>query len=148
MAKTKKQDVVVQKLIDAAQEKRKAIELAEKPIWLTNSSFSYDEDGGSNRKNIRVISDVGDLVKIQAFLNQKYQSYAVAAQTLDYEEPFTWLGFSHEDWSADFKVMATKINITKEKKKLEAIENRLNKLISPELKQQMELEAISKELGL
>jgi hypothetical protein len=148
MAKAKTQDELVQKLIDAAQTKRKAIELAEKPIWLTNSSFSYDEDNSSIRRNIRVINNVGELVKIQAFLNQKESYYTDAAKELDYDQPFTWLGFSHADWTADFKVMATKINITKEKQNLEAIESRLDKLISPELKRQLELEAISKELGL
>ena len=147
MSKKQTQDELVQRLFNVAQEKKKAIEKAEKPNWLTNSSFSYDEDG-SSRRNIRVINSVAELVKMQAFLIEKRNSYEEASKMLEYEIPFTWLGFSFEEWSSDFKVMATKINITKEKQKLEAIEEKLDGLISPELKRQMELEAISKELGL
>lgn len=148
MEKVETQDELVQKLIDLAQEKKSAIAKAETPNWLTNSSFSYSEDGSTSRMNIRVINDVGVLVKMLGFLNNLKTSYDKAAKELDYQKPFTWLGFTYEDWVSDFKLMVTKINITKEKKKLEDIEKRLDKLISPELKKKLELEAIQKELGI
>ena len=60
---------------------------------------------------------------------------------------FKWLGFTFDQWKADIKTRIDKIQISKKKKELEELEVRLDKLISPELKQQMELEEITKLLG-
>jgi hypothetical protein len=50
------------------------------------------------------------------------------------------------DWEADIKAKILKIQITSEEKKLAALEERLNKIISPELRRKMELDAIKAEL--
>ena len=63
---------------------------------------------------------------------------------VDYK--FTWLGFSVDEWKNDFQTRVNQISIQEKRKELAEIESRLNAIISPELKAQMELEAISKLL--
>ena len=56
---------------------------------------------------------------------------------------FDWLGFSLEAWISDIKTRVNKIDISKKRDELEKLETRLNSLISPELRNQMELEEIT-----
>lgn len=58
------------------------------------------------------------------------------------------LGYSIEDWRDDFKTRITKINLKNEKEKLEKLEAKLEKLVSKEMREALELAAIEKELGL
>jgi hypothetical protein len=60
---------------------------------------------------------------------------------------FSWLGFSAQDWLEDICLRINKINISNEKKKLQALEERLHKLISPEQLKAIELQKIEKELS-
>ena len=57
-----------------------------------------------------------------------------------------WNGFSVNDWIDDIKTRINKVQIASKKVKLEHLESRLNAIISPELRAEMELEAISAEL--
>ena len=61
--------------------------------------------------------------------------------------PFEWTGFPVKDWLEDIKTRIDKLQIQSKKAKLETLEKRLNKIVSPELRAQMELDAIAAELG-
>lgn len=56
--------------------------------------------------------------------------------------------FIAEKVKVGFNPRIDKIEITMKKKELELLEDRINKLISPELRAQMELEEIKKSLGV
>ncbi len=60
---------------------------------------------------------------------------------------FTWLGFTVEEWKDDFQTRVNQISVQEKRKELAELESRLNAIISPELKAQMELEAIEKLLS-
>ena len=139
-------DVQVQKLFDVVQERKEEIKKAERPNWLTNCTFGYDSS--SKRTNIQVVGDVVVLADVLAFLYGKAGNHEKACTTLGIEGTFKWMGYTLEEWSDDLKTRVNKIQIIKKKKELEAMEKSLNKLLSPELKEQMELDAISKSLGL
>lgn len=90
------------------------------------------------------------LICIAAFLTERSSTYSmVATKVLGVDKPpeFTWDGYTVEDWIGDLKLKITKIQIVAEKKKLEALEERLNKIISPEKRAELEIEAIASELG-
>ena len=57
-------------------------------------------------------------------------------------------GFSWEKWKSDIAHKINKLQISKKKQELEKLEERLNKLVSPELRAQLELQEIERELGL
>lgn len=131
-----------QKTLDLIKEvnKRKAeIALAEKPYWLTNCSFYYDENNKNNAVNIQVESSVKKLVSIAAFVLDKEESFKRAAVRLDIETPdFTWDGFTVDSWIEDLKMRINKIQVANKRKKLEMLESKLNAIISPKLRTELE----------
>lgn len=145
MAKTDKKTL---DLIQLVKTQKAEIAKAERPNWKTNRSFSYVE-GSSQIINLAVESNVKNLILIAAFLQDKELSYKKAATALGVENPgeFTWGGSPVADWIDDLKLRIAKIQIEAKKKKLELLESRLNAVISPELRAEMELEAIASELS-
>ena len=143
-------DEKVQKFFDIVQKKKLELEKitkAENRKWITNCSFAWDENNLSTRINLQTISDPRVIVKALAKLEQQAKHEAEAAEKLGVDEyKFEWLNYSLEDWTQDFQTRLAKIQSTKKKKELAELETRLNALISPELKAEMELDAISKML--
>lgn len=143
MAKT--DEKVLQLIKDVAKQK-KEISIAEKPNWITNCSFKFVEGGPA--LNLHVESDIRTLIGVAAYLQEKSQGYARAAETLGLTDfpHFSWGGSSVEDWVRDIKSRIGKIQVAAKKKKLEELESRLNAIVSPDLRAELELEAISAEL--
>jgi hypothetical protein len=136
-------------LIEQVKAKKAAIASAEKPVYQTNCSFSLIEGTKSGAVNLHLETDVKKLISIAAFLVERSSAYLAAAKNVfGIEKPpeFTWDGFSVNDWLNDLKLRVTKIRIVAEKQKLEALEARLQKIISPGKMRELELEAITKEL--
>ena len=146
MSTKKTTDELVKELFDSVQEKKLAIEKAERPCWETSGNFGYSANSGHDRVNIQTVTDVRKLVEMYAFLIDREEKSESAAKDLGVEYKFTWLGFSVEEWKNDFQTRVNQISIQEKRKELSEIESRLNAIISPELKAQMELEAISKLL--
>lgn len=144
MAEKNPRDIQIQKLFNVVQSKKDEILKAERPNWLTNCTFGYDDT--SKRTNIQVTSDVGVLANILAFLYGKSDNFEKASKELGITAEFSWMGYTLDEWTEDLKTRVTKIQITKKKKELAIIEVKLDKLISPEMKAQMELDEITKEL--
>lgn len=141
-------DTKTLQLIAEVKKQKSEIARADRPTWRTNCSFSQNE-GSSQTVNLQVESDVRRLIQIAAFIEQKHVGYALAASSLSVESPpqFAWGGFSLEDWLEDIKTRLMKIQISAKRRKLEVLEERLNSIISPELRAQIELEAIASELN-
>jgi hypothetical protein len=140
-------DKLVQELTKIVNEKKAAIAKAERPNWRTNCAFRYNKDSSASI-NLQVCGVVEDLVHILGFLCEKRNAFDEAQKIIGTNLEFKYLGFTFEDWSEDIKTRIDKIEITTKKKELEMLEERLNKLISPELRAQMELEEIRKSLGV
>lgn len=136
-------------LIKEVTRQKAEIASIERPTWQTNCSFPTAEGKMNDAINIHVERSVKTIISLAALLMEKEVSYDKAAAALGIENPpaFIWNGFSTKDWLADFKLRINQLQIATKKAKLEALENRLNAIISPELRAQMELEAIQKELG-
>lgn len=139
-------DKITLELIEEVAKKKKEISKLEKPSYKTNMSFSYP---GGSPINLQVESDINNLLNIAGFLLSIETYNGVAATNLEVSDrPVpSWNGFPIRDWAEDINTRISKCQIGAKKKKLEALENRLNAIISPELRAQMELEAIQKELG-
>lgn len=147
MAKTKTTDTKTLELIKEVNRQKKEISSAEKPQYVTNCNFSYSENG-SSITNIHVEINVGNLTRIIGFLMGMETNYYSAAIELGVDPgPFTWQGFLVKDWTNDVRQRLNKVQVAAKRKKLEVLETRLNSIISPEMRAQMELEAITEELG-
>lgn len=142
MAKT---DEKTLELIKEVNRQKKEIEKAERPNWITKCSF---QPLPAAPINLHVETDVGTLIGIVAYLQMQEKHYNEAAAALGIADPpaFSWAGFSVKDWTDDVKSRIGKVQISAKKRKLEALESRLNQIISPELRAQLEIEAIEKDL--
>lgn len=145
----KKADQKTLDLIKEVKARKAEISRAERPNWKTNCSFSWVEGSSSGAINIHVQTDIRLLISMAAHLHGKAEAYNDAARWLGVENPppFTWNSYPTGEWIDDIKARIDKVLIATKKQKLEALESRLNAVISPELKREMELEAITAELG-
>jgi hypothetical protein len=148
MATKQTTDEKVKTLFESVQEKKLAIEKAERPCWLTAGNFGYSANSAHDRINIQTLTDVRKIVEMFAFIIDRKEKSESAAKELGVNYTFTWLGFSVDEWKNDFQTRVNQISIQEKRKELAEIEARLNAIISPELKAQMELEAISKLLDV
>lgn len=143
----KSADQVTLDLIEEINKRKAEIAKLDKPRPVTNLSFSYNE--GDRPINLNVESNVKNLICMAAFLQEKEKSYKDTATALGVEEvpAFTWSGYAAKDWIEDIKNRINKVQIGLKKKKLEALETRLEAVISPELKRDRELKRIQEELN-
>lgn len=140
-------DKIVDELLKVIKEKKQAITKAEKPNWITNCAFRFSKEF-STSVNLQVVSDIDDLISILALLYEKESAYDKAKEFLGVDGEFKWFGYSVSEWASDIKTRVDKIQIIDKKKELEKLESRLDKLISKERREELELEAIKKELGM
>ena len=144
--KTTTRDEQIEKMFEVIQQKKAEIAKAERPTWKTNCSFCYNQDSNGIRINIQVINDVKELVKMFAhiLMNKSFSASAAIELGIEDKEDFLWQGKPVEDWKADFKTRINKIQISKKKAELENLETGLNKLISPEKREELEFRELQK----
>lgn len=147
MAKTqKKQDEQVQDLLKILKEKREKLANLNAPEWKANSTFKF---GRGEADSFEVRTNSIDTVFISAlgFLMDREKSFNVASKELDLEREFRWFGHTVEEWKEDFKTRLAQIEVEKEKAEVEILEAKVNRLMSPELKKQIELDKLTQELS-
>lgn len=149
MAKKITTDSKTLDLINEVKKRKAEITKLNKPNYKTNCAFSFVEGNTSNVMNLHVEASVANLVKAIAFLYGRHSNYnkAVIDCGIIDAPPFTWNGFTLEDWVEDMKTRIAKIQISTKQKQLDLLESRLNAVISPELRAEMELDAIAEELA-
>jgi len=140
-------DEKVKELFLSVQAKKLAIEQAERPCWKTGGDFSFTPNSAHDRTNVQLVTDPRKIVDMYSFLIDRQEKSEKAAQELGVTYKFSWLGFSTEEWKSDFVTRVNQLSIQEKRKELATIESRLNAIISPELKAQMELESISELLS-
>lgn len=146
MATSKTTDEKVKELFDLVQSKKLAIEKAERPCWKTSGNFGYSANSAHDRTPIPTVTDTRKIVEMFAFLIDRKDKSESASKELGVDYKFTWLGFNVDEWKEDFQTRVNQISVQEKRKELAELESRLNAIISPELKAQMELEAITKLL--
>lgn len=138
-------DAITLKLIEQVQSKREEIAKVNRPQWKTNCKFTFSTNGKSI--NLHVESNLEVLTCMAAALLSHQAYYEQAARLLGQKpSEATWDGSPVSDWIDDIKARLAKITVSEKRKSLQKLEARLNLIISPELKRQMELEAIQREL--
>jgi len=144
----KKTDQQTLKLIEEVKKRKADIAKSQKPCWKTNCTFTFIEGDLGKSTNIKVEKDLVKLIGFASFLKSRADNYAGVAKELAVEDApeFAWNGFSVADWIDDLKTRIAQIQIETKKSKLEKLENRLDKIISPDLRAEMELAAIADEL--
>jgi hypothetical protein len=138
------EDKVIQKLFDKAKQKRAAIDKVKRAEYKTNQIFSWD-DTLRNTSNLNIMS-IRELTNVLSKLCCERNNWNEANKLLCINTKFEWCNHSFEDWLHDIKNKVDNLNIRTKVKELNVLEAKLDKLISPEMKRKLEIEAISKEL--
>lgn len=134
-------DERVQLLFAKLQAKKAEVANAERPQYITSGLFRYSESVG-NTVDIMSARDERKLVEILTFLKERSEKYAEAAKELGVEVTFTWLGFTVEEWIKDLRTRVSILQIAKRRTELKELEARVNAVMTPELRRQMEMEAL------
>lgn len=142
-------DQKINELFEVVKKQKAEVEAAEKESkqsWRTNCSISLPFGRDENPINLQTATQ--DKVKNIVIGLLKHKEYsAEAEQVLGLEQSTQYNGFSYDDWIADCKKRISVLNIRTKKDKLAVLEKRLNDIVSPEQKRQMELDSIMKDLG-
>lgn len=135
-------------LIALVTKQKGEIAEAERPQWKTNCSFSFLEGRATDTVNLHVETDLRKLIRMAAWLKMQEHWYDNAADVLSVlpYPRFEWGGSSVDDWLHDIRLRIGRLQLADKRKKLEALESRLNAVVSPELRAKLELEAIAAEL--
>jgi hypothetical protein len=136
-------DQAVLDLLKKVAAKREEIKKAKtRPSWKTNCTFMKDPSTPQSVTNIQTVRDIRKLIEIQAFLMNQETTMNQAASELGVEFDGNWQGFSMDDWKEDLKTRAEQLQIDKNEKELEELDARVNKLVSPEQRREMELKTL------
>ena len=141
-------DTTVRGLWDTVAKRKAEISEIESSKWVTNCVFNI-RGGSSNVSdviNIQTLSKVEDVIRVAAVLIRVQDAFEKAAKALGEKTKFSHQGYSAEQWMQDFKTRIQKIRLGEKRKKLKELELRLDGLLSPELKRQLELERVAKEI--
>lgn len=139
-------DEKIQQLISVVVEKKEAIKKAsQKPNWVTNCSFRYNDSLGDSF-NIQTVNDVNVFVNALAFLLKQEGAHDEACSRLGVTGEFKWLGYTVSEWEGDFKTRINKVQLKLNQEELDSYEKALNKLISPEARAEMELAELTKKI--
>lgn len=140
-------DQLVQELFDIVQKKKKELEKIKKSNWKTTCMVPYDANINKEYiKNIRTINNERELIELFSFILSKKQSFIEACKILNSDLIFIFNGFSIFDWEHDFKLRFEQISVNSKKQELKEYEARLDKLVSKEQRELMELEELRKKI--
>lgn len=143
---TKTTDQIVLELLEKIQSKKAEIKSIERPQWKTSTTLGLDESS-PNRTNLQVETDVSRLVGLHAFLSAKKDYYEQSRLELGVSGKFKWMAYSFEDWDADIRTRISQLEIKNKKAELDGLEARIDRLISPEQRRELELKALQYELS-
>lgn len=152
---TKNTDTVVMEMLEKVQAKKAEIEKALSiPRWRTNCSIDVTwsclpnrDIKSSNRINLATITDTNVILDLFSLLTQRENDQKEVAKELNIKPNLNWQAYSIDDWKKDLKDRMAQITVEQKRKELEELDKRINKLVSPEQRREMELEAIKKLLG-
>ena len=137
------------KLIELVNQKKAAIEQAERPNYITKMILSWSETGSTDTINLNVQSDPRVFIKLLAHLRTQETAFNAAAAELGITDvPFTWQGHTIEQWKTDIQTRLNRAQLSKLKEDLKKYEDVLNASISEEKRTEMKLNAIAAELGV
>jgi hypothetical protein len=147
----KNTDEAVLKLLAKVKQKKDEIAKAsKKPQWKTNCSIGFPfviNDSPNGRVNIIVQREPQRIAELYAFLLQQEEFLQKASAELGVAVEMNYMGFPIADWKEDLKARAAQLDIENKKKELEALDKRVNSIVSPEQRREMELAALEAELG-
>ena len=92
-------------------------------------------------------TDSNEIIDWYVFLSQKEEGITKAAEELGLPADVSWLGYPIAEWKEDLKTRAAQLSIEAKQKEIEELDKRVNKLVSPDQRREMELVALQELLA-
>ncbi len=146
-------DTKIMEMLSLVQQKKADLDQTKKLInsgWKTNCSISLHPDKTSP-KNIAVLKKQ-EIIEVLAFILQTENYIVLAEQELGISAKITKThpkiqGYTVSDWKADCKKRIASLDLKEKEAELDTLETRVNAIVSPEIRRQMEITALEKELS-
>ena len=148
-------DEAVMELLIKVQRQKVEIKTGKKtPHWRTNCTIGFDPSKklsaasgeAHDMINIRVARE-SKLIEIWAFLLQRENYQSKAANDLSLPDDKMYMGYLFSGWKEDLKFRAEQLSVERKQKEVAELDARVNKLVTPEQRRVMEIEAIQKMLS-
>lgn len=140
-------DQQVMQLWNKVQAAKKAVAKAEKPNWMTNGSFRFNEDSMHGAFDVKTCNDPNKLLNSMAFLINREGSHTEAAEILGIKGDFKYLGFSRDEWENDLVTRAGQLDLAQKKALIAKGEAKLEQLLPEEERKRLAAESIAADLG-
>lgn len=140
-------DTKIKELYYTVQNKKKEIEaISVKPSWVTNCAFRYEADfnyPATTTINIQTVNDIDVLVNIAGWLTLQEERHTKGLEKLNLpSKPYTWLGYTVEEWVADISTRISRLSLADKKKELAILESKLKAILPPEFERELAMEDI------
>lgn len=139
-------DAKITELFEVLNKQKSDLERTKKEIdrkWFTNCSIVLSSH--TQPTNIQTANEK-TIIQIVSQLIQMQEYNAKAAELLNLPIQTKIDNFEINDWVEDCKKRIAMLQISSKKQKIIELEQRLNAIVSPEQRRQLELEAIAKEI--
>lgn len=136
-------DKIIKELTDAVAKRHSELKKIDSYEFKTNCII--DDQG--RKVNIQVLSLDDLYCQLSYFLYTQDKIDSVNSE-LGLKHGVKIGGYSIGDWCSDMKHLIQKRSVESKKKELATIESKLDSMLSPEAKQQRELDEIRKNLGI
>ena len=100
------QDELVAKLLATLKAKQAEVANAEKPTYVTGGQFRFTI-ANAQVHDITTTRTVSELTRMAGHVIEEERKYALGAVVTNDKSPFTWLGFTVEEWKKDLATRAT-----------------------------------------
>ena len=145
---TTETDKAVLGLLATVKKQKDEIKAAKKkPEWKTTCTLSAGSDSVHDRINIITVREPKVLVDLYSFFLNRENLWTESCKELGVELAPEHMGFSFEDWKTDLKTRASQLELDNKKAKVDALDKRINKLVTVEQRRELELVAIQKEMS-
>lgn len=140
-------DQTIQLLFTKLSERKAKVASLEAEIaksWRTTGAFRLI--GAQSTTNIQT-AQAEQLEEVAAHIVMLANAMSEASTKLSRPSAQKIQGYKAEDWFSDLQKRLAAIDVREEKKQLEALEQRLNQVLSPEERRRIEVELLAKELS-
>lgn len=144
MTKKDKQDQQVLDLIERVKSQKKELDSIKRPLWKTSCSLLLPH--ADNRINIQICKDLVTLASARKILLDHLQAMEHASSVWGIDVDTNWQKYSISAWVSDIDLRVKVLAVKSKQDKFDTLSARLDALLTPEQKREIELELIAKDL--
>jgi signal recognition particle subunit SEC65 len=138
-------DQKIEQMKKVLNEKRLALGKRPRAQWNTNGIFNFGCEG--KHFNLNTVVDLSRMARALAYMRNETRNIEEAAKDLGFTpDPVLFGNWTVDEWESDFRTRVAVVQWEKRNKELQAIEKKLNALMSEDARTANELADLEKLL--